>query len=60
MGIYRGARDTGVLLGSIVVGGIASHLGFTPAFLLVALGTALVALIGSGMRETLGEVKRQP
>ncbi|NOT58160.1 MAG: MFS transporter [Deltaproteobacteria bacterium] len=60
MGIYRGAGDTGLLLGPIVVGWMASHLGFTPAFLMVALGTALVALLGSGMRETLGEVKRQP
>ncbi len=60
MGVYRGAGDTGLLLGPIIVGWMASHLGFTTAFLTVAGGTALVALIGGGMRETLGEVKRQP
>jgi MFS family permease len=54
MGVYRGAGDTGLLLGPIAIGWVASHLGFTTAFLTVAACTALVALIGNGMRETLG------
>lgn len=55
MGVYRGAGDMGLLVGPIVVGWMASHLGFTAAFLTVAACTALMALIGSGMRETLLE-----
>jgi len=57
MGVYRGAGDTGLLLGPITVGWAASHLGFQAAFIAVAACTALVALIGIGMRETL-DVKR--
>jgi MFS family permease len=53
MGVYRGAGDTGLLLGPIVVGWVASHLGFTTAFLTVAACTGLVAMIGMAMRETL-------
>lgn len=54
MGVYRGAGDTGLLLGPIAVGWAASHIGFHAAFIAVAVCTALVALLGTGMRETLG------
>lgn len=57
MGVYRGAGDMGLLLGPVAVGWTASHLGFNAAFIVVAACTALVALIGVGMRETLN-VKR--
>ena len=53
MGLYRGSGDTGLLLGPITVGWAASHLGFRAAFRSVAACTALVALMGIGLRETL-------
>lgn len=53
MGVYRGAGDTGLLLGPITLGWLASHMGFHTAFVAVAACTALVALIGIGIRETL-------
>jgi MFS family permease len=58
MGVYRGAGDTGLLLGPIIVGWVASHLGFHAAFIAVAACTAFVAIVGIGMRETLMTVKR--
>ena len=57
MGVYRGAGDIGLLLGPITVGWLASHLGFNTTFVAVAICTALVAVIGIGMRETLVSIK---
>ena len=59
MGVYRGAGDMGLLLGPITVGWLASHLGFNTTFVAVAICTALVAVIGIGMRETLVSIKRK-
>ncbi len=53
MGLYRGAGDTGLLLGPVCVGWLAGHLGFDLAFVVTAGCTALVALLGIGTRETL-------
>ncbi|MBM4255703.1 MAG: MFS transporter [Deltaproteobacteria bacterium] len=53
MGVYRGAGDTGLLLGPVVAGWLAGHLGFTLAFVVTAGWTALVAVMGIGTRETL-------
>ncbi|MEW6297059.1 MAG: MFS transporter [Thermodesulfobacteriota bacterium] len=53
MGIYRMAGDIGLLVGPIAVGWAAGHLGFGVAFATVAGCTALVALTGTGVRETL-------
>jgi len=53
MGLYRGAGDTGLLIGPIFAGWLAGHLGFDFAFLVTAGCTALVALMGIGTRETL-------
>jgi MFS family permease len=53
MGFYRVAGDLGLLLGPIAVGWAANHLGFSATFAAVAGCTALVALMGIGMRETL-------
>lgn len=53
MGLYRGAGDSGLLLGPVFVGWIAGHLGFDLAFTVTASLTALVALLGIGTRETL-------
>lgn len=53
IGLYRMAGDTGLLLGPIALGWAASHLGFGATFTLVAGCTALVAIMGSGIRETL-------
>ena len=53
MGVYRGAGDTGLLLGPVFAGWLAGHLGFTLAFVVTAGCTALVALMGIGTRETL-------
>ena len=53
MGVYRGAGDTGLLLGPVFVGWLTGHLGFNLAFAVTAGLTALVALMGIGTRETL-------
>jgi len=53
MGLYRGAGDTGLLIGPMFAGWLAGHLGFDFAFLVTAGCTALVALMGIGTRETL-------
>lgn len=53
MGVYRGAGDTGLLLGPVFAGWLAGHLGFDLAFVVMAGLTALVALMGIGTRETL-------
>ena len=53
MGLYRGAGDTGLLLGPVFVGWLTGHLGFNLAFAVTAGLTALVALMGIGTRETL-------
>ena len=53
MGLYRGAGDTGLLLGPVFVGWLTGHLGFNLAFAVTAGCTALVALMGIGTRETL-------
>jgi MFS family permease len=61
MGLYRMAGDIGLLLGPIAIGWAAEHWGFRAAFLAVAACTALVALMGLNVRETLtvheGEVE---
>ncbi|MGE0825723.1 MAG: MFS transporter [Candidatus Binatia bacterium] len=53
MGLYRGAGDTGLLLGPVFVGWVASHLGFNLAFTVAAGCAVLVALLGIATRETL-------
>ena len=53
MGVYRGAGDTGLLLGPVFIGWLTGHLGFNLAFAVTAGLTALVALMGIGTRETL-------
>ncbi len=64
MGLYRMAGDIGLLLGPIAVGWAAGHVGFGAAFAAVAGCTALVALMGLGIRETLifqeGKIETAP
>lgn len=53
MGLYRMAGDIGLLLGPIAIGWAAEHWGFRVAFLAIAGCTALVAIMGINLRETL-------
>ena len=53
MGLYRMAGDIGLLLGPITIGWAAEHWGFRAAFLAIAGCTALVAIMGINLRETL-------
>ena len=60
MGVYRMSGDIGLLLGPISVGWTAGHLGFTLAFVSVAVCAALVALMGLSARETLSVQETAP
>jgi MFS family permease len=53
MGLYRAAGDIGLLLGPIMVGWVAGHVGLQSAFFVAAGCAILVALMGIGVRETL-------